>query len=597
MAGKVHEIFVPGRLSILGEHSDWASSYRSANPAVSVGRCLVCATNEGLFAKASTSTTPGITYMCLDRDGLELSFTHTFDLDALHVLARGGGFFAYVAGTVAAIIEAYDLAGGASTSPPGIHINNYKSTLPMKKGLSSSAAVCVLVVMCFAALFGWELDQNEIMALAYKGEKKTPSECGMMDFCVAMGANSVGLMTLNENGFCRLDRVFVSKPLYFVVADLNKGKNTVKILHALNDAFPVPRDEMTWLVHEYMRKNQFLCLDAVRAVETGNVDLLAEIMTQAQQCFDAGARQVCPEELTSPKLHAVLNNPELKRISLAAKGVGSQGDGSVQVLCGSAEQQRLVLTLLTQELDCNGFPLTLSSSSSPRNSTENFSVHLLSQLHTQHVRSALVLSSRPLAAPQAMEATVPKLLQLLACGISKCSVICPSAPTSVFDAESDSLAANAPVTEPLTENEAAPSGNGEFSYREYQKKLIEDCTKFHYHELGDATARQHCTVQALSYIEMGEGSENVLVIKEEALSEAFTALMRNLDTTHCTTSSATGTMSPRSIPLPEPNNDDACIMSMAELKTELLDILMQRKVLLRTRRLKHSSRSEVANVL
>jgi galactokinase len=176
--GKVHEIFVPGRLSILGEHSDWASSYRSVNPAVSVGRCLVCVTNEGLFARASTSTTPGISYTCIDREGLELSFTHSYDLDALHAVARGGGFFAYVAGTVAAIIEAYDLTGGVSTPAEeshkfGIHINNYKSTLPMKKGLSSSAAVCVLVVTCFAALNGWELDQDEIMALAYKGEKKT----------------------------------------------------------------------------------------------------------------------------------------------------------------------------------------------------------------------------------------------------------------------------------------------------------------------------------------------------------------------------------------------------------------------------------------
>jgi len=268
----------------LGEHSDWASSYRSENPAVSVGRCLVCVTSEGLYAQATASSAPGISYTCTDSEGLDQSFKHAFELDSLHALARSGGFFAYVAGTAAAIMEAFDLPEGVC----GIHISNYKTTLPMKKGLSSSAAVCVLVVNCFAAVYGWELDQNETMALAYRGEKKTPSQCGMMDFCVAMGAGSVGVMTTDRSGFCRLDRVFVKKPLYFVVADLNKGKDTVKILKALNDAFPVPRDEQTCLVHEYVRKSQFLCLDAVRAVETGNVDLLAEIMTQAQQCFDEG---------------------------------------------------------------------------------------------------------------------------------------------------------------------------------------------------------------------------------------------------------------------------------------------------------------------
>ena len=31
----------------------------------------------------------------------------------------------------------------------GVHIKNYLNTLPMGKGLSSSAAVCVLVAECF----------------------------------------------------------------------------------------------------------------------------------------------------------------------------------------------------------------------------------------------------------------------------------------------------------------------------------------------------------------------------------------------------------------------------------------------------------------
>ena len=45
------EVFVPGRLCILGEHSDWAGQYRAVNPDVAAGVCVVCATNEGLFAR------------------------------------------------------------------------------------------------------------------------------------------------------------------------------------------------------------------------------------------------------------------------------------------------------------------------------------------------------------------------------------------------------------------------------------------------------------------------------------------------------------------------------------------------------------------
>ena len=35
------EIFVPGRLCILGEHSDWAAEYRTVNPSISYGTLLL----------------------------------------------------------------------------------------------------------------------------------------------------------------------------------------------------------------------------------------------------------------------------------------------------------------------------------------------------------------------------------------------------------------------------------------------------------------------------------------------------------------------------------------------------------------------------
>lgn len=35
------EIFVPGRLCILGEHTDWAAEYRVENPSISYGTLLL----------------------------------------------------------------------------------------------------------------------------------------------------------------------------------------------------------------------------------------------------------------------------------------------------------------------------------------------------------------------------------------------------------------------------------------------------------------------------------------------------------------------------------------------------------------------------
>eukprot|EP00331_Platyophrya_macrostoma_P034455 CAMPEP_0176460658 /NCGR_PEP_ID=MMETSP0127-20121128/34117_1 /TAXON_ID=938130 /ORGANISM="Platyophrya macrostoma, Strain WH" /LENGTH=116 /DNA_ID=CAMNT_0017852055 /DNA_START=242 /DNA_END=588 /DNA_ORIENTATION=+ len=78
-------------------------------------------------------------------------------------------------------------------------IDNYETDLPVGKGVSSSAAVCVLVVRAMAYLLGvGPLTVSEEMDLAYRGERLTPSQCGRMDQCVAFGTRPV-LMTFRSN--------------------------------------------------------------------------------------------------------------------------------------------------------------------------------------------------------------------------------------------------------------------------------------------------------------------------------------------------------------------------------------------------------------
>ncbi len=86
-----------------------------------------------------------------------------------------------MAGTCLEILESF---GQAITF--GIIIDNYKTNLPMGKGLSSSAAVCVLIVNCFNIVYGLNLSLQDRMEIAYRGEIRTPSRCGRMDQCVAM---------------------------------------------------------------------------------------------------------------------------------------------------------------------------------------------------------------------------------------------------------------------------------------------------------------------------------------------------------------------------------------------------------------------------
>jgi len=59
-------IFVPGRICLFGEHSDWAGGYRRVNAEVEKGYTLICGTNQGIHAEVEphptalvlTSTTP-----------------------------------------------------------------------------------------------------------------------------------------------------------------------------------------------------------------------------------------------------------------------------------------------------------------------------------------------------------------------------------------------------------------------------------------------------------------------------------------------------------------------------------------------------------
>jgi galactokinase len=95
-------------------------------------------------------------------------------------------------------------------------------------------------------------------------------------------------------------------------------------------------------VHQYVQSIVHIAADAVAAIERGDAQALAAQMTLAQTAFDACCMPNCPSQLTSPRLHALMNDQVLRACSLAVKGVGSQGDGSAQILCSSASQQEQV---------------------------------------------------------------------------------------------------------------------------------------------------------------------------------------------------------------------------------------------------------------
>jgi hypothetical protein len=80
----------------------------------------------------------------------------------------------------------------------------------------------------------------------------------------------------------------------------------------------------------------------------GDACRIGELMDESQRIFDTMIASACPDELTSPILHKVLADKRVRELCLGAKGVGSHGDGTVQMVCMDAQKQQALSTYLNE---------------------------------------------------------------------------------------------------------------------------------------------------------------------------------------------------------------------------------------------------------
>jgi len=240
----------------------------------------------------------------------------------------------------------------------GLVIHNTKTDLPMKKGLSSSAAICVLTARAFNRVYDLKLTTRGEMELAYMGEITTPSRCGRMDQGCAFGTRPV-LMTY-DGDLLDTQELQVNSELYFVIVDLHAKKDTMEILNKLNRCYPFAENEIEQGVQELLGPiNKRIVHQALDALKAGDAPKLGALMVEAQAFFDRYAMPACPEELTSPVLHKVLAYEPLKPHVWGGKGVGSQGDGTAQFLARSEADQQAVIEIIERDLGMECHTLTL----------------------------------------------------------------------------------------------------------------------------------------------------------------------------------------------------------------------------------------------
>ena len=343
-----HDLFVPGRLCLFGEHSDWAAEY-----GLHLGYCLVIGTDQGLGATVSQADEFSVETQLPDSQGRPSGRTRQMACPCqkeslLDAAKDQDEFFRYCAGVAYEMISQMGISGGLSLKISAMD-------LPLRKGVSSSAAVCILVAKAFDAVYKLGLFPHELMELAYLGEKLTGSQCGRMDQACIYGKTPV-LLTFQKGSDIRVEPVFPEGKIDMFFVDLAGKKDTVKILADLQGGYLTGTDLQAALGPE----NERIVRTAFRALSAGNAELLGELMTDSQKMFDNLVGKFSRDELASPLLHELLNCKALAKHIYGGKGVGSQGDGTAQFVARSAADRDAAMAKIVEtfpQMQC--FPLTV----------------------------------------------------------------------------------------------------------------------------------------------------------------------------------------------------------------------------------------------
>ena len=343
------ELFVPGRLCLFGEHADWAGKYRTMNADIVPGASIVTGIEQGIYAEVEKSPIFEMHSEAPEIEEVWQDFSCRMNEQELKNVAKSGSFFSYCAGVASYMLEWYHVGG--------VKITLKRMTLPMKSGLSSSAAICVLVARAFNQIYKLNLNTMGEMNIAYVGELRTASRCGRLDQACAFGVKP-NLMTFDGDEV-EVKTLNVKKHLYWVFADLCAEKDTIKILRDLNKGYPFASNEMEEREQKALGEdNQKIISLAIEYMAKGDAEALGKLMTGAQTLFDTAVAPMCPDELASPKLHEVLNDPIIQPLVYGGKGVGSQGDGSIQFLAKDKECQKKLIDYLNNR-GMKAYPLTL----------------------------------------------------------------------------------------------------------------------------------------------------------------------------------------------------------------------------------------------
>lgn len=307
--------FVPGRVGFIGELSDLVSPYLDKNKKLIPGKCLACRINKGIYAVSRKSER--IVYHFKKK-----KFECDLNESSLLQEINNNSFYSYLCGTILYLFRKYTVGG--------IDIAISKMDLPIKVGLSSSAAFSLTIVKAYNELYNLKLTDDEIINCAHEGEILAGSRCGNLDYASIMNDGLLLLTFYKEKTV--IERIFLKKNLHFLVVNLDSNKNTKKIMSVFNKELSsdFTSDDILDIVGP---KNEELVYEASKSIQSGNIIEFANCLNKAQNLMDK-ARDIC-DEFIAPKLHIIMKDNYIKKLSCGIKSIGSGGDGSALIIANN----------------------------------------------------------------------------------------------------------------------------------------------------------------------------------------------------------------------------------------------------------------------
>jgi mevalonate kinase len=181
---------------------------------------------------------------------------------------------------------------------PDWHVE-VRSTIPIARGMGSSAAVAVAAIRAISRAGGIDPDDESVSSMALEAERKAHGSPSGIDNAVVAHARPIRF----ESG--SVAPIIVGAPLTFIVADSGPSApthETVAHVRRLLEERPV-------VCHSWFRQIGQLTDDATSAIEAGEVTRLGRAMSSNHLLLQA----------------LQVSTPQLDRLVASARGAGALG--------------------------------------------------------------------------------------------------------------------------------------------------------------------------------------------------------------------------------------------------------------------------------